>query len=73
VHVDLAVGVTESEDLRVAGGLNGPSRRGDRKSNSQVRISLARAAGEYLQQDHPHRLRVVDTYSEHLCAVAQKP
>ena len=43
---------------------------GDRKSNSQVRFSLARAAGEDLQQDQPHRLRVVETHSEHLCTIA---
>jgi hypothetical protein len=35
-----------------------------------VRFSLARAAGEDLQQDQPHRLRVVETHSEHLCTIA---
>ena len=68
--VDLALGVAEPDDLLALGGLDGPlGRRGEAVELAGADLAGA-AAGEDLQQDHPHRLRVVEAVGEDLRAVA---
>jgi len=69
-NVDLALGVTKSNHLLVAGGLDGLLRsRGQAVELTGADLAGA-AAGEDLQQDHPHRLWVVETRGVNLCSVA---
>ena len=73
--VDLALGVVEARDLLVVGGgvvavAVARSGSGDRQSNVAGADLAGPAAGEDLQQDHAHRLRVVEAVREHLGAVA---
>src|SRR5450755_1452767 len=68
--VDLALGVTESDHLLAAGPLDGPLRRRGQAVELAGADLAGAAAGEDLQQDHPHRLRIVETRGVHLCSVA---
>ena len=68
--VDLALGVTESDHLLAAGRLDGPLRRRGQAVELAGADLAGAAAGEDLQQDHPHRLRIVETRGVHLCSVA---
>ena len=68
--VDLALGVSELDHFFVPGRLNGPSRdRGQAVVLAGADLTGA-TAGQYLQQDHPHCLRVVETCCKHLGSVA---
>jgi hypothetical protein len=68
--VDLALCVPEPDQLRALGRLDGPLRRRGQAVELAGADLAGAPAGQDLQQDHPHRLRIIETGGEDPRAVA---